>query len=132
MDRSQSSSACRSCRRDATSVALVPGSAADNTAEGVWRSCTCTAPAIRVPTLLRLGLCEPTGDPAPSRAISRPQEARIRLGGSGNLTAPFPARPRGMHRMTYYRLLDRAMAAQERTIALEFDYMRRHYPGPLS
>jgi hypothetical protein len=66
------------------------------------------------------------------RAISRPQEARIRLGGSGNLTAPFPARPRGMHRMTYYRLLDRAMAAQERTIALEFDYMRRHYPGPLS
>jgi len=34
--------------------------------------------------------------------------------------------------MTYYRLLDRAMAAQERTIALEFDYMRRHYPGFLS
>ena len=66
------------------------------------------------------------------RAISRAQKARIRLGGSANLTAPFPARPRGMHRMTYYRLLDGAMTAQERSVAPELEYMRRHYPGLLS
>ena len=46
------------------------------------------------------------------RAISRVQKLRMRLGGSANLLEPFPARPRGMHRMTYYRLLDRAMTAQ--------------------
>ena len=37
-----------------------------------------------------------------------------------------------MHRMTYYRLSAKAMAAQERSIALELDYMRRHYPGFLN
>jgi hypothetical protein len=66
------------------------------------------------------------------RAISRVQKFRMRLGGSANLLEPFPARPRGMHRMTYYRLSAKAMAAQERSIALELDYMRRHYPGLLS
>jgi hypothetical protein len=30
----------------------------------------------------------------------------------------FPKKPRGMHRMTYYRLLAKAMKAQERSIAL--------------
>jgi hypothetical protein len=37
-----------------------------------------------------------------------------------------------MHRWTYYRLFAKAMAAQERSIALELEYMRRHYPGLLS
>jgi hypothetical protein len=37
-----------------------------------------------------------------------------------------------MHRWTYYRLSAKAMAAHERSIALELDYMRRHYPGLLS
>ena len=66
------------------------------------------------------------------RAISRVQKIRLRLGGSPNLHERFPKRPRGMHRWTYYRLLAKAMAAQERSIALELDYMRRHYPGFLS
>jgi hypothetical protein len=66
------------------------------------------------------------------RAISRVQKLRMRLGGSANLSEPFPERPRGMHRMTYYRLSAKAMAAQERSLALELDYMRRHYPGFLS
>ena len=56
----------------------------------------------------------------------------MRLGGSANLAEPFPKKPRGMHRMTYYRWLHKAMAAQERSIALELEYMRRHYPGLLS
>jgi hypothetical protein len=56
----------------------------------------------------------------------------MRLGGSANLLERFPKRPRGMHRLTYYRLSHRAMAAHERLIALELEYMRRHYPGFLS
>jgi hypothetical protein len=34
-----------------------------------------------------------------------------------------------MHRRTYYRLLARTMAAQQRWIALSRDYLRRHHPG---
>jgi hypothetical protein len=56
----------------------------------------------------------------------------MQLGGSANLLEPFPERPRGMHRLTYYRLSARAMAAQERVLALEIDHMRRYYPGLLS
>jgi hypothetical protein len=66
------------------------------------------------------------------RAISRVQKIRMRLGGSANLLERFPKKPRGMHRWTYRRLFAKAMAAQERSIALELDYMRRHYPGLLS
>jgi hypothetical protein len=62
-------------------------------------------------------------------AISRVQKIRVRLGGSANLVEPFPKKPRGMHRWTYYRLLARAMAAQEHSLALEIDYMRRLVPG---
>jgi len=36
----------------------------------------------------------------------------------------FPKKPRGMHRITYYRLLAKAMKAQERSIALESDWLR--------
>jgi hypothetical protein len=63
------------------------------------------------------------------RAILRAQRLKMRLGGSANLSEPLPGRPRGMHRWTYRRLLARAMAAQERSVALELEYMRQHYPG---
>ena len=63
------------------------------------------------------------------RAISRVQKIRMRLGGSANLLERFPKKPRGMHRTTYYRLLHKAMAAHERSIALESDYLRRSNPG---
>jgi hypothetical protein len=39
------------------------------------------------------------------RAISRIQRARKKLGGSGTLMKPTPARPRYMHNVTYQRLL---------------------------
>ena len=66
------------------------------------------------------------------RAIGRAQKLRMRLGGSANLRKPFPKKPRGMHRWTYYRLSAKAMAAHERLLALEIDHIRRHYPGLLS
>jgi hypothetical protein len=59
------------------------------------------------------------------RAISRAQKLRMRLGGSANLLKPFPERPRGMHRTTYYRLSAKAMEAQERSIALAVDHLHR-------
>jgi hypothetical protein len=65
------------------------------------------------------------------RAIRRARKLRMRLGGSANLLEPFPQRPRGMHRITYYRLSAKAMAVQERLLALEIDHMRRYYPGLL-
>ncbi len=49
----------------------------------------------------------------------------MRLGGSANLLEPFPEKPRGMRRRTYHRLLARAVAAQERSIGLETDNIRR-------
>jgi hypothetical protein len=47
------------------------------------------------------------------------------------MIATIPAGPVD-NRWTYYRLSARAMASQERSIALEVNYMRRHYPGFLS
>lgn len=52
------------------------------------------------------------------RATRRVQKIRMRLGGSANLLEPFPQKPRGMDGRTYYRVLARAIAAEERSIAL--------------
>jgi hypothetical protein len=55
----------------------------------------------------------------------------MRLGGGPSLLDPFPEKPPRMHRLTYYRLSAKTMAAQERSIGLERDYLRRHYPAVL-
>jgi hypothetical protein len=52
----------------------------------------------------------------------------MRLGGSANLLKPFPERPRGMHRRTFYKLFNKAAEAQERCQALEVEYLHRRYP----
>jgi hypothetical protein len=63
------------------------------------------------------------------RAIRRAQKLRMRLGGSANLLEPFPERPRGMHRRTLYKLFNEAADAQEHSMALALEYLRRRYPG---
>jgi len=55
----------------------------------------------------------------------------MRLGGGPSILDPFAEKPPRMHRQTYYRLLGRAMAAQEHSLGLERDYLRRHFPGVL-
>ena len=68
------------------------------------------------------------------RAVTRAVAAHMRLGGSGNLLDPFPEKPRGLHRRTYGRLQAAAIAAEERMIALDLDWLRTRYRvtlGPL-
>ena len=46
------------------------------------------------------------------RGLSRAQDIRKRLGGTANMTEPFPRKPKGMHWRTYERLRDRADAGE--------------------
>jgi len=56
---------------------------------------------------------------------------RPRIGGGPSIRDPFPDKPPKMHWRTYGRLSHKAAAAQERWIALQRDFVRRHYPGLL-
>jgi hypothetical protein len=47
---------------------------------------------------------ESQGENGMSRALRRAQAIRERLGGSANMTKPFPDKPKGMHWATYERL----------------------------
>jgi hypothetical protein len=53
----------------------------------------------------------------------------MRLGGGRSILDPFPEKPPRMHQTTYYRLFNKAAVAQEHSIALSRDYLRRHHPG---
>ena len=46
------------------------------------------------------------------RPMRRAQDIRLRLGGSANLLAPFPWKPKGMHWQTYWRLRHKAQKAE--------------------
>jgi hypothetical protein len=61
-------------------------------------------------------------------AVTRAVAARRRVGGSGNLLDPFPPkRARGMRWRTYGRLLAAAIAAEERMLALDLDWLRTRH-----
>ena len=48
-----------------------------------------------------------------ARARRRAQQLRLRLGGTANLTEPFPPKPKGMHWRTYARLRQQAEATED-------------------
>jgi hypothetical protein len=64
------------------------------------------------------------------RAISRAQKLRMQLGGGPSLLDPFPGKPSRMHWRTFYKLFNRAAEAQERSIVLALEDLRRRYPEP--
>ncbi len=83
--------------------------------ERPWFLCPGTGCGRRVAILYGLGryfLCrycydlsyESRREGKTHRALRRAQNIRQRLGGSANMTEPFPERPRGMHHDTYMKL----------------------------
>jgi len=54
-------------------------------------------------------------EPAHYRALYRAQAILEKLGGSGNMTLPFPSKPNGMHWRTYLRLIREYEGAQSRS-----------------
>lgn len=55
--------------------------------------------------------------PPESRSLDRAQRLRVRLGGSVDMIQPFPARPKGMHYLTYMKHAMRAWRAEDRANA---------------
>jgi hypothetical protein len=47
-----------------------------------------------------------------NRAVSRAQKIRVKLGGSTDLSSPFPEKPKGMHWSTYEHLRNEAEQAE--------------------
>lgn len=58
---------------------------------------------------------ESQNETAHSRALSKAQAIRVKLGGEPGLIYPFPKKPNGMHWRTYYRLRARADEAENRS-----------------
>lgn len=66
------------------------------------------------------------------RALSRAQDIRMRLGGSGSLADDFPEKPKGMHWRTYNQLCIEAEEAQNQSwAALDFEGARLGGVGSL-
>ncbi len=59
---------------------------------------------------------ESQNEPRHFRALTKAQKIRVRLGGSANMTEPFPSRPHYVHQRTYLRLRDRYEAAMEQYV----------------
>lgn len=52
------------------------------------------------------------------RLMTKAQNIRRRLGGSGGLAEPFPEKPKGMHWKTYYRLWEESEEADSRSLGM--------------
>ncbi len=59
---------------------------------------------------------ESQNEPRHFRALRKAQKIRVRLGGSAEVTEPFPSRPRYMHRRTYQHLRHQYEAAMEQYV----------------
>jgi hypothetical protein len=80
----------------------------------IWMTLSPAFSGYRVMRAIRSTQAKPR---APNRRHFQACKLRLRLGGSASLTAPFPARPPGMHRQTYARLRRRAEKLESRLSA---------------
>jgi hypothetical protein len=62
---------------------------------------------------------------AMNRSVRQANKIRLRLGGNGGMSSPFPPRPKGMWRRTYERLREQAFDAQERADDALLPYVAR-------
>lgn len=97
--------------------------------ERVWFRCPGRGCGRRVAKLYSVGryyVCRHCGDlaynsqreDASSRAMSKAQTIRKKLGASANLMEFFPAKPKGMHWRTYARLRGQGMALEHHSMML--------------
>ncbi len=71
---------------------------------------------------------ESQNEPRHFRALRKAQKIRVRLGGSANMTEPFPSRPRYMHRRTYQHLKRQYEAAVEQYVGAAMPSHHRATP----
>lgn len=62
------------------------------------------------------------------RALTKAQRIRMKLGGSANMTMPFPFKPKGMHWRTYSVLRAKAETATQQAMVGLMQFLERHYP----
>ena len=98
-------------------------------AGGESRNCT---PVVAISSRAVRAVAFPTRAKATARrSIRRARKIRMRLGGGPSLLDPFPRKPARMYQRTYWRLFNTTATAQERWIALQRDFLQRHYRGVL-
>ena len=128
------SNTCRSRGQSATLAAPGHGSCARrmlamaSAAENASQSCTPAAICSHVVGAVGW----PTRASRRTRGIA--PSAKRRSSGCASAAAqasstPFTEKPPRMHRLTYYRLSAKAMTAQEHSLGLDIEYLRRHFPG---
>ena len=62
---------------------------------------------------------ESQNEPRHFRALRKAQKIQVMLGGSADVTEPFPSRPRYMHRRTYQRLWRQYEVAIEQYVGVD-------------
>ena len=63
-----------------------------------------------------------------NRAITKAQRLRVRLGGGPSVLDPLPRKPPRVHSRTFFKRLNQAAEAQERSMALALEDLRRRFP----
>lgn len=69
-----------------------------------------------------------TREDASTRGIVKAQAIRERLGGSANMSKPFPWKPKGMHWRTYWRLREEAEESYVKGMASLLDRLGHYLP----